>query len=307
MNLRQIEVFHAVMIKGSTVGAAEMLHVTQPAISTTLKRMQDELGLALFVTASGRLTPTPEARALFAQARALQQDVESMRRLARMLALGKVGSLRLGIVPAISEGALAAIVERLSGEAPDLTMTVDVLNSHDLVNMLLGGRLDIACVFGNDHGEPLETYATIVVPLAVVGPIGVLPEGRVTLAHLAGLSTAGLRRTDPIGRVLAASCAAQDVRLEPSIELRSSRAVVALASRGVASGVVDTLTLVDFEPSRFDRRALDPELSIDMRVVRLSGGPLAQSEARAINAIVQVISDRLSGLPKADNQGEYRA
>ena len=51
MNLRQIEVFHAVMIKGSTVGAAEMLHVTQPAISTTLKRMQDELGLALFVTA----------------------------------------------------------------------------------------------------------------------------------------------------------------------------------------------------------------------------------------------------------------
>ena len=110
MNLRQIEVFHAVMIKGSTVGAAEMLHVTQPAISTTLKRMQDELGLALFVTASGRLTPTPEARALFAQARALQQDVESMRRLARMLALGKVGSLRLGIVPAISEGALAAIV-----------------------------------------------------------------------------------------------------------------------------------------------------------------------------------------------------
>lgn len=47
LTMRQIEVFRAVMRSGTLVGAAELLHVTQPTVTKTLMRVEDVLGVAL--------------------------------------------------------------------------------------------------------------------------------------------------------------------------------------------------------------------------------------------------------------------
>src|SRR3546814_15867250 len=65
MNLRQMEVFHAIMQTGSVTAAARVLHVTQPAVSAVLKHCEEQLGLKLFERTGGRLQPTREAQALF--------------------------------------------------------------------------------------------------------------------------------------------------------------------------------------------------------------------------------------------------
>jgi DNA-binding transcriptional LysR family regulator len=297
MKLRQIEVFHAVMITGSTVAAAEMLNVTQPAISTTLKRMQDELGLMLFSSASGRLIPTPEARALFTQAHAIQEDVGSLRRLARLLAEGKAGALRLGVVPAVSEGILAQAIAQIRTQAPEVVLSVDVLNSHDLVNRLIGGRIDLACVFGDDHGPPLKTLFSISVPLVCVGPADALSTAeRVTPAQLAQIPLAAMRPTDPIGRLL--SNWGGRTQMSPVVELRSSRGVLALARCGVASGVVDWLTLSDLGASGLSHRFLDPPLAIDLRILCASAGQPPIALERAAGALAGAISERIA--PKAN-------
>ncbi|TVR10335.1 MAG: LysR family transcriptional regulator [Salinarimonadaceae bacterium] len=294
MQLRQIEVFHAVMITGSTVAAAEMLNVTQPAISTTLKRMQDELGLVLLSNAAGRLVPTPEAHELFAQAHAIQEDVESLRRLARLLATGKVGTLRLGVVPAVSEGILARAVMEIRGEAPDLALSVDVLNSHDLVNRLTGGRLDLACVFGAEHGVPLETLFSCRVPLVCVAPLGAFDDGRdVSPDDLAALPQAAMRATDPIGRLLAGWSAKKPA--QPVVELRSSRGVLALARAGVAAGVVDTLTLNEAGPGSIVVAPLSPPLEVDFRILRVASGPRSTSIERACEALSRAVRSSLAG------------
>jgi hypothetical protein len=108
----------------------------------------------------------------------------------------------------------------------------------------------------------------------------------VKLADLAATMTAAMRPSDPIGRLLVARCEAEGVRLDPNIELRSSRGVVALAARGVASGIVDAITLGDFAHADIDWRPLDPPLSIELRIVQLAGRALARSEERAIDALV---------------------
>lgn len=291
MKLRQIEVFHAVMITGSTVAAAEMLNVTQPAVSTTLKRMQDELGLVLFGNSAGRLVPTPEARALFAQAHAIQEDVGSLRRLARLLAEGKAGALRLGVVPAVSEGVLAQAIAEIRTHAPDLILSVDVLNSHDLVNRLIGGRIDLACVFGDEHGAPLQTLFSMAVPLRCVAPPDFLtgPEA-VTPASLARLPLAAMRPTDPIGRLL--STWGGKSLVSPVVELRSSRGVLALARSGVAAGVVDALTLADFGQAGVAVRPLRPELSIDLRLVCVATATPTIALAKASQAIERALRSR---------------
>lgn len=58
MNLRHIEVFNAIMQSGSVTGAAQLLNVTQPAVSNVLRHAEQQLGLKLFERIAGRLQPT---------------------------------------------------------------------------------------------------------------------------------------------------------------------------------------------------------------------------------------------------------
>lgn len=62
LNLRQIEVFRAVMITGSINGAAQLLYVSQPAVSRMLSHTEARIGFQLFERVKGWLYPSPEAR-----------------------------------------------------------------------------------------------------------------------------------------------------------------------------------------------------------------------------------------------------
>ena len=61
MNIRQLEAFRAIMVARSTIGAAELLNLSQPAVSRLLSQLEASLKLTLFDRSSGRLVPTPEA------------------------------------------------------------------------------------------------------------------------------------------------------------------------------------------------------------------------------------------------------
>ena len=67
MLLREIEVFRSVMSVGSASKAAALLGVTQPAISQSLRRLEEAAGFPLFRRLRGRLQPTPEAQALLVE------------------------------------------------------------------------------------------------------------------------------------------------------------------------------------------------------------------------------------------------
>ena len=68
LNLRHIEIFHAIMRTGSITAAAESLNITQPAVSAVLKHFESRLQMPLFDRVNGRLRPTLEAEALLPEA-----------------------------------------------------------------------------------------------------------------------------------------------------------------------------------------------------------------------------------------------
>lgn len=65
LSFRQIEVFRAVMIAKSVIGASRMLNCAQPGLSRTIKHMEGKVGFQLFNRINGRLAPTQEAMKLF--------------------------------------------------------------------------------------------------------------------------------------------------------------------------------------------------------------------------------------------------
>ena len=61
MRLRHIEIFQAIRQTGSISAAAQLLHVSQPAVTKVLQHAEQQLGFPLFLRVRGKLQVTPEA------------------------------------------------------------------------------------------------------------------------------------------------------------------------------------------------------------------------------------------------------
>ena len=97
LNLRQIEVFRAVMITGSIRGASELLFVSQPAVSRLLAHTELRVGFALFQRVKGRLYATPEAKKLFREVESVYAGVQRVNQLARDLGEHREGILNVAV------------------------------------------------------------------------------------------------------------------------------------------------------------------------------------------------------------------
>jgi DNA-binding transcriptional LysR family regulator len=108
MRLRHIEVFHAIMQVGTISGAAQVLHISQPAVTKVLQHAELQLGMPLFERVRGKLYPRPEAHRLFVETEKLHRDLQGIRRLAASLKGRAVETVRLVSTPTIAVSVLPA-------------------------------------------------------------------------------------------------------------------------------------------------------------------------------------------------------
>ena len=136
MNLRHLEVFHAIMLTGSVSAAARLLHVTQPAATQMLQHAELQLGYALFTRERNRLVPTHEAVALYAEVQPLMGQLERVRRLASALGRDEDRPLRILIVPSLAVRALPDALRRFRLKHPDMPVTIRTLHSREIAQAM---------------------------------------------------------------------------------------------------------------------------------------------------------------------------
>lgn len=266
MNLRQIEVFRAVMLAGSVTDAAKLLHVSQPGISRMLRHIELQLGLTLFERRKGRLLPTPEAQALHAEVSEVYGGIRRVAERAQELKSGARLSLRVLASPSTSMVAVPRAVAALAGEFPDARIYLETLPTREMLGRLTHREADLA----------ISTIATDNALLASeqVGQwrlVCVFPRGH-TLAAKRVLQPKDVlnerliafSRDSPQGRIIADWCERNRVQAASSIEVRSGQMACALASCGTGVAVVDNLTAQACRSETLDFRpiARSPTLGI---------------------------------------------
>src|SRR6185436_16031934 len=116
MNLRQLEVFEAVMRTGSVSEAARLLNVSQPAVTKSVRLAEQAAGFVLFRRVRGRLFPSPEAETLRPQVERMRSDLGAITLLLKQLRDGNAGSVTVAaaggvghafVTPAIAQFARA--------------------------------------------------------------------------------------------------------------------------------------------------------------------------------------------------------
>jgi LysR family hydrogen peroxide-inducible transcriptional activator len=124
--------------------AAAACHVSQPSLSAGLKRLEEELGVALFERGRSGVLPTREGEPLLTQARRVLDAAERMRELARRELAPLSGVFRLGVIPTVGPYLLPHVVPGLREGFADLRLHLREEQTARLLESLHEGTLDAA-------------------------------------------------------------------------------------------------------------------------------------------------------------------
>jgi DNA-binding transcriptional LysR family regulator len=154
INLRQIEVFYAVMRAGSVTEAARILNVTQPAVSVALKQLESRLKMTLFDRSGGRLQPTPEAKALLPDVAEIFGRLGAVERFSQDLAGGARGVLSIAATPPLCDGFVAKAVATFVAKRPGVKVNLQALASPIILDRVINREVDMGVVY-----EPVVSSA----------------------------------------------------------------------------------------------------------------------------------------------------
>jgi LysR family transcriptional regulator, regulator of gene expression of beta-lactamase len=159
--LNGLRVFEAAYRQGSFTRAAIELRVTQAAVSHQVARLEDRLGVTLFVRASGGLVPTDEARALYP---VLEHGFDAMARtLDRITGHRDIETLKIGVVTTFAVGWLLPRLPEFRRTHPTIDLRISTNNNR--VEILREG-LDMAIRYGAGSWSGLEGEVLLDAPLA---------------------------------------------------------------------------------------------------------------------------------------------
>jgi DNA-binding transcriptional LysR family regulator len=171
--LRQLEYFVVAADLGSVARAAQRLHVSQPSVSNAIGKLEDQLGVQLFVRKHAQgVSPTPAGRRLHREARDLLRLGQDFFDNARSADSAITGEIELGCFLTFGPLFMPALVTGFTRTNPGVTISLREAAQGELVAGLEQGRFDLALLY--DLELPAMIEAT---PLAAFAPYILLPEG----------------------------------------------------------------------------------------------------------------------------------
>jgi len=142
MNTRQLRHFLAIMDLGSLSAAAQSVHLSVPALSRSLRALEDELRVPLFDRQDRRLRPTPYAQDYVPRARRIVFDEKEGARSLALMRAGEHGPLSFGMGSSIALNLLGPMVLQLLADAPGLYLKTLVQSTDVLAAALRREELD---------------------------------------------------------------------------------------------------------------------------------------------------------------------
>lgn len=244
MNLRQIEVFRAVMMTGSMTDAARLLHVSQPGVSRLIRHLELQLGVALFERRNGRVVATAKARALYAEVENVYRGVHHLQDMASHLRHAEDTLLR--VVASASAGleVVPRATAQLLEHKPDIKLFFESLPTREISRLLLSEEADLAI-----STAPLDHPALDVQVIGHWSMLFALPAGHPLasrpdfgLAEALSQRMIVYSREAPQTRLIDQWMEQQGGNRQACVQVRSGNAACAMAAAGAGLAIVDDLS-----------------------------------------------------------------
>ncbi len=156
MESKQLKHFLAVAKHGNFTQAAREIHIAQPALSISIKKFEQSLGVVLFRREDKRVSLTKEGEVLLVHAqRVIQQLHDAALAIDELKGLQK-GEVRLGAPSMMGSYFFPRIVMAFKSQYPDLKLTLVEAGTRSIRKMLLEGELDLGVINTDDVPNDLH-------------------------------------------------------------------------------------------------------------------------------------------------------
>jgi len=291
MNLRHIEIFHAVYVNGSVSGAARALNVSQPSVSKTLRHAESLLGFPLFERTAGRLVPTEDAHILFSEVSEIQDRVYALREASRNLRRGAGGTLRVSALPSLALDALPTAVSRFMGNHPSVKFDLQTVHHDDLLRKLYERETDIAVAYEVPPAAPIGSRWLGEGELVALYRGADMPDvpARFELERLRGQRFITVAASGPIGHLFTQELERLDLELDEVVSARTFHIAATLVRQGVGMTVVDSFTAQAALGPGLAMRSLKPQITFDVHAMFLLNRPPTALATDFLKTLAQVI------------------
>lgn len=277
MRLRHIEIFQAIRQTGSISGAAQLLHVSQPAVSKVLQHAELQLGFPLFLRVRGKLQPTPEALELEREVDKVSESLQGVRRLAQNLRRAPGQSLRIGATPALALALLPPAISEWTRRYPDSLCELSSAHSRELVQNLLMREIDVALTLQRpDHpglcAQPLAEGVLVALAPQHYWPPTMRGQP-LALMELADAPLIGLSSSDPLSARLDSYLKAVEPPPRISIAVQTYSLARAMVESGAGLALIDPFTALGASTASTAIRPLSPPLPITLYAVTRAAEP----------------------------------
>jgi DNA-binding transcriptional LysR family regulator len=147
MELRHLRHFAAVVDAGNLSKAAERLFISQPALTRSIKNLEDIVGATLLERRPRGMAPTPAGTALYRYAQLMLNEAVRARAEIKAVQAGAKGEMTIGMASMFSNHIIDRVVATICGTGRNVALTVRQGFLEELVDALRDGRLDV--IFSN--------------------------------------------------------------------------------------------------------------------------------------------------------------
>jgi DNA-binding transcriptional LysR family regulator len=172
MELRHLRYFVAVAEELNFRRAAERLNLAQPALSSQIKSLEEELEARLFERTTRSVALTPAGRVLLHEARAVLGAAAQAEQFTRKAQLGVVGTLRVGVIAPAASPRLAGVLRHFHQHFPGVQLALSEMVSSEQLRRLRAGELDVGLLRPPVHFPELEWRFVEQAPQVLAAPEG---------------------------------------------------------------------------------------------------------------------------------------
>jgi DNA-binding transcriptional LysR family regulator len=248
MNPRQIEVFHAIMLHRTASRAAEVLFMSQPAVSKTIQQLERSIGFALFDRIKGRLVPTSEGQLFHEEvARSFIGMTQLSQTAARIRDFGS-GELRIASLSALSTSIVPLALKGFQERHPNVAITYQTRLSSEVRDLVASGQFDLGIA-----ADEVDTTGVDAEPFCRYRAVIAIPPGhplaklrQIRPKDLHGVSFIALSPDDTTRQEADAIFKANKVEPRTVLETPFSSNVCAMALAGLGCGLANPVTAENY-------------------------------------------------------------
>ena len=290
MDIANLSAFLSIADSGSFSGAAERLHLTQPAVSKRIGLLEAELRVRLFDRLGRQVVLTEAGQALRPRAQRILDELQDARRLLDTLGGEVGGTLSLATSHHVGLHRLPPLLRQFAARHPEAALDIHFIDSEQAYAQVLQGEVELAVTtLGPDTDPPLQAVPIWEDPLQlVVGPDHPLASRQLlTLQDVTAYPAVLPDRATFTHRIVAALFAAHGLPLRLRMTTNYLETIKMLVSVGLAWSALPQ-SLIDTQVVTLSL----PEVALRRQLGHVTHG--GRTRSRAAQAFVALLEEQVT-------------